>query len=320
MKKVFGLGACVLDTLINCDGYPVEDTKQKANGVFRTGGGPVGNALVVMSELGVKAEVIGNFADDGASEYLIDDFTEYGVGTKYVNRVKNTASFTSYILLNSTKSSRTCVFDRGTVPDDAELIDTAVLKDAELLHLDGNYLNCAIKCAEFCKENGIKVSLDAGGLYNGIEKLLPYVDLLIPSAEFALGITGQKDIFVAMEKLKAAYNPEVLVVTNGADGSYFYNNGKIEKVNSYPVKAVDTNGAGDTYHGAFIAAYLHGKGVKECCEFASAVSAYKCTQRGVRTFELNEEIIGDFLEKQGEAYGERICGRNLKIYQSRREK
>ena len=58
MKKVVGLGACVLDTLINCDRFPIEDTKQKAQGIFLSGGGPVGNALVVMSKLGIETEVL----------------------------------------------------------------------------------------------------------------------------------------------------------------------------------------------------------------------------------------------------------------------
>ena len=43
-----------MDTLINCDRYPAEDTKQKAESVFVSGGGPVGNALVVLSKLGVR--------------------------------------------------------------------------------------------------------------------------------------------------------------------------------------------------------------------------------------------------------------------------
>ena len=82
MKKVVGLGACVLDTLINCETYPKEDTKQKANGIFLSGGGPVGNALVVLSKLGVNAEVIGGFGGDNAGKYLIEDFEKYGVSTK----------------------------------------------------------------------------------------------------------------------------------------------------------------------------------------------------------------------------------------------
>ena len=53
MKKIVGLGACVYDTLINCDRFPTEDTKQKADSVFVTGGGPVCNALVIAGKLGI---------------------------------------------------------------------------------------------------------------------------------------------------------------------------------------------------------------------------------------------------------------------------
>ena len=63
MKKIVGLGACVYDTLINCAEYPIEDTKYKSNGVFVSGGSPVGNALVVVKKLGVNASVSGLFAN-----------------------------------------------------------------------------------------------------------------------------------------------------------------------------------------------------------------------------------------------------------------
>ena len=73
MKKIVGLGACVFDTLISCDTYPVQDTKQKAESVFISGGGPVGNALVVASKLGVETEVLGAFGGDNAAAYLLED-------------------------------------------------------------------------------------------------------------------------------------------------------------------------------------------------------------------------------------------------------
>ena len=88
MKKVVGVGACVFDTLINCDRFPTEDTKQKAESVFVSGGGPVGNALVVMAKLGVKTEVIGGFGSDSAGEYLLNDFKKKQVTAKKSNRLE----------------------------------------------------------------------------------------------------------------------------------------------------------------------------------------------------------------------------------------
>ncbi len=296
MKKVVGLGACVLDTLINCDKYPIEDTKQKAQSVFVSGGGPVGNALVVMSKLGVETEVIGAFASDNAGAYLLDDFNKYSVKTENTVVVKDTSSFVSYIVLSDEKQSRTCVFDRGTVPDNPNNVKLNAIDGATVLHLDGNYLESAIKSAEYAKAIGVKVSLDAGGLYSGIEKLLPLVDILIPSAEFAMGLTKQSDIPSAMQKLHELYSPEILVVTDGSNGGYYYENGVAIHYNSHKVNAVDTNGAGDTFHGAFVTAYCDGLSVKDSCAFASAVAAYKCTHKGARTYPLNKQIIKDFMK------------------------
>ncbi len=93
-----------------------------------------------------------------------------------------------------------------------------------------------------------------------------------------------------MEELDKLYRPAVLVVTDGSNGGYYYENGKAIHYDSVKVKAVDTNGAGDTFHGAFIAYYCLNKSVKECCEFASKVAAYKCTYKGARTYPLNMKI------------------------------
>ncbi len=290
MKKIVGFGACVYDTLIECEKFPVEDTKLKADNISVSGGGPVGNALVVASKLGVKTSVIGAFANDAAGSYLLEDFKKYGVDISGVKIIDGAKSFNSYILLSKSEGSRTCVFNRGTVLDDENNANLSVIDGADILHLDGNYLNGALKCAKYAKEKGVLVSLDAGGLYEGIENLLPFVDILIPSAEFALGFTGEKDIPSAMHTLFKRFQPEILVVTDGSNGGYYYENGQVLHYDSVQVQAVDTNGAGDTFHGAFVAAYCEGQSLKDCCVFASKVAGYKCSQIGARTYELSKEI------------------------------
>ena len=291
MKKVVGIGACVLDTLINCNRFPTEDTKQKAEGIFLCGGGPVGNALVVMSKLGVNTEVLGAFAADNAGSYLLDDFKKYGVETKNTKVIDGVSSFVSYIILSEEKQSRTCIFDRGGVPDNEQNVCFEAIDDAYVLHLDGNYLKSALAAARYAKQKGVKVSLDAGGLYEGIEELLPYVDILIPSAEFAMGFTKKDNIPDAMAELYKSFAPEVLVVTDGSNGGYYWQNGWAHHYDSIKVKAVDTNGAGDTFHGAFVAAYCEGQSLIDCCNFASKVAAYKCTNKGARTYQLSRELV-----------------------------
>ena len=292
---VAGLGACVYDTLIRCAAYPEEDKKVRADGVFRSGGGPVGNALVVMSKLGLPVKVLGAFAKDEAADFLLSDFQKYGVATDEVKRLDGTRSFTSYILLSERGKTRTCVFDQGTVPDEASSVRLSALQGIRVLHLDGNYLHAALRCAKYCRENGVKVSLDAGGLYPDIEKLLPFVDILIPSRDFACQFTGKEEIGEAMLALDRAYHPEVLAVTDGENGGYYLENGRAEKFNGIKVEAVDTNGAGDTFHGAFLVAYLAGKHVRECAAYAAAVAAYKCMHFGARDYELSQERIRTFL-------------------------
>jgi hypothetical protein len=160
MKRIVGLGACVLDTLITCDKYPKEDTKQKAEHIFLAGGGPVGNALVIAQKLGVQTEVLGGFGGDSAGQYLLDDFRKYGVGVENAVTLENASSFTSYIVLADDNATRTCVFDRGSVPDEPKNLKLSVIDDATVLHLDGNYLECAITAAKYAKEKGVTVAIE----------------------------------------------------------------------------------------------------------------------------------------------------------------
>jgi sugar/nucleoside kinase (ribokinase family) len=112
------------------------------------------------------------------------------------------------------------------------------------------------------------------------------VDILIPSAEFALGLTKKTTIEAAMYELNEKYTPEILVVTDGSNGGYYWENGTAVHYDSVKVKAVDTNGAGDTFHGAFVTAYCRGKNVTEACRFASNVAGFKCANKGLRNLDF----------------------------------
>lgn len=283
MNKIVGIGANVYDTLITTPFYPVEDTKLRASGVKECGGGPCGTGLIAAAKLGASAAYIGALAKDSGGEFLLADMKRFGMSTDFVDMVEGKSSFSSYIVLSEESASRTCVFNKENLPDfelDEKKADA--IRTAQVLMVDGNELENAVKGAKIARDSGCKVLYDAGGLYKNVEKLLPYADILIPSEEFALGHTGKTTAEDAAKCLFDKYSPEVVVITQGVKGGIIYDGKDIKSYPSFKVDAVDSNGAGDVFHGAFAFSVSMGYNYYKSCVFSSAVSALKCTKLGAR--------------------------------------
>lgn len=301
MTQVVGIGSALFDILMTADCFPKEDTKLQGRDTKVQCGGPCATALVAMCKLGVQSEYMGTLGDDMYGSFILGEFRKYGVACDRVRRVQNTQSFHSFVLLNLSNTSRTCIWSKGTVPaPEPSDIDLETLKNAKYLHLDGHQLDTAIYAAQKAHEYGVKVSHDAGGTYPGIERLLPYDDVLIPSEEFSLKITQSADALEAAKKLDAQYHPETLIITQGSRGGFIWQDGRELRYPVYPVQAVDSNGAGDTFHGAFVAARIRGMDVYDAACFASATSALKCTrfgaQQGIPHF---DEVLAFMKEHKG---------------------
>lgn len=298
--QVVGIGSTVYDTLIVVDHFPQEDTKMQGLETKVQGGGPCATALVAAQKLGVPAAYMGTVGDDPFGRFMLDDFEKWGVDTQSVRQVPGMVSFHAVVLLNQQTASRTCVWSRGTVPPPEKLeLDEDVLRHAKVLHLDGHMLDAAVYAAQKCREWGVKVSHDAGGVYPGIEKLLPYVDYLIPSEEFALKITGKATAEEAARCLYDTYHPELVVLTQGVRGGILLDEKGLRRYNSYQVEVKDSNGCGDTFHGAFVAGKIHGLSNDDACRYASAAAAIKCTRLGARYGMPSDSECRAFLAERG---------------------
>ena len=300
MAKIVGIGANVFDTLYNVPSYPTEDTKMRATASKSAGGGPVATGLVAAAKLGAKTAYIGVLSDDNGGKFLKEDFEKYGVATDLISVMSGYRSFASVLWLCADKATRTCVFDKGDLPA-LELNEKQkqAVKDAALLMVDGNELDAAVEAAKLARESGVKVLYDCGGLYPNVERLLAHTDIMIPSEEFSLGHTGCETVEEAAKKLFETYHPEVVVITQGKVGGILYDGNKVVNYPAFTVAAVDTNGAGDVFHGAFAAAVIMGYDYLKCCRFASAVSALKCTGIGARESAPDLETTKKFLKENG---------------------
>lgn len=295
MASVVGIGAALYDILMTVGEFPTEDTKLRAEETKFQCGGPCATGLVAMTKLGETAAYLGTVGDDMFGTSVKSELEKYHVDTSRV-RTEHGVNGHSVVIINTTTTSRTCVWNRGDAAEPGpEDVTEEVLRGAKYLHVDGNHLDCAIAAARKAREMGILVSMDAGGAYPNIENLLPLVDVLIPSEEFAKKVTGCATAQEAAAELERRYHPQILVVTQGSKGGFIWENGQEVRYPVFPVKAIDSNGAGDTFHGAFVAAQLKGMTVVESCRFASATSALKCTRFGAQQGIPGYEEVLEFL-------------------------
>ncbi len=300
MSKVVGIGACVLDTLITIPNFPPEDTKLRATSTKLVGGGPTATGVVAVSKLGIESEFIGVLSEDSSGSYLKGDFEKYGVKTENIDFLPDYRAFTSCIWLNAEKGTRTCVFDKGNLPAltlNEKKIEA--IKNAEVLMVDGNEIAAAIEAAKIAKANGTKVLYDCGGLYDGVADLLALTDIMIPSEEFAMGHTGEKDAASAAKKLYELYHPDYVVVTRGKEGGLLFDGNTVTEYPIYPADVVDSNGSGDVFHGAFASAVVRGFSPIKCCHFSSCVSALKCMGVGARESVPDFDTAIDYLRRNG---------------------
>ncbi len=300
MDKIVGIGANVFDTLYNIPTYPKEDTKMRATASKTAGGGPVATGLVAAQKLGEQTAYIGVLSDDNGGKFLKEDFEKYGVNTEFIEVKSGYRSFASVLWLCAETTSRTCVFDKGNLPplilNDAQ---KEAVKEAKILMVDGNEMDAAVEAAKIARANGTKVLYDCGGLYEGVERLLALTDIMIPSEEFSLAFTGCKTAKEAAKKLYEAYNPEVVVITQGKKGGLLFDGKELVYYPIYPAKVVDSNGSGDVFHGAFAAAFIKGYDYLKCCHFSSAVSGLKCTGVGARESVPDFETTKNYLKENG---------------------
>ena len=300
MSKIVGIGANVFDTLYNIPTYPTEDTKMRATASKTAGGGPVATGLVAAQKLGEETAYIGVLSDDNGGKFLKEDFEKYGVETNLIEIKSGYRSFASVLWLCADSATRTCVFDKGDLPplvlNDAQ---KQAICDAELLMVVGYEMDAAVEAAKIAKANGTKVLYDCGGLYEGVERLLAYTDIMIPSEEFSLGHTGCATAEEAAKKLYEMYSPEVVVITQGKRGGIIFDGKEVVSYPIYPAKVVDSNGSGDVFHGAFAAGVVKGYDYLKCCHFSSAVSGLKCTGVGARESVPSFDTTEKYLKENG---------------------
>ncbi len=279
--EVVGIGHCTVDTLGKVGRYPEADSKVELSEFSMQGGGPVATALVALAALGVEVTFIGKVSNDDFGIFIRQGLRDAGVDTSAMIIEEGLVSPYSFIAIENDSAKRTVFWTRGNVNGlQAGELDFSILDHAKVLHVDGIQMEAQVEAAKYAQAAGVHVVYDAGSPREGMDELIPLTNTLIASERFVAEMgTGA---LAESLKLLSAKGPDTVVITIGEDGSVGMEDGETYIVPPIPVKAVDTTGAGDVYHGAYIYGHLQGWKLRERMRFAGAAAGLKCRSIGGR--------------------------------------
>jgi sulfofructose kinase len=299
-----GFGVNAVDHLVVVPHYPEFDTKIRLVGHERGAGGQTASTMAGLSRLGLRTAYAGRFGSDDEGRFGFEALRAEGVDVARAEVVEGARNQIAYILVDARTGERTVIWDRDErLAYAAAEAPRGFAARGRVLHMDAHDPRACAVVAREARAAGTVVSLDIDNIYEGLEELLPHVDVLVSSKEFPQRLTGVDDERAALAETKARLRPDALVgMTVGERGAVVYHEGRFIETHAFPVPGGcrDTTGAGDAFHTGFIHGLLRGEEVEGCLALGCAVAALKCRALGARTALPSAPELENFLNGEGE--------------------
>ncbi len=281
LKTYYGLfaGMATLDLVYLAAGTPSNNEKIVASDSTVAAGGPAANAAVTFSYLGDRAMLLAAAGCHPIAQLIRADLETHGVAISDLDPTRCQPPPVSSIIVTQTSGERAVVSINATqsqIP--AEKIPSLPLQNVDIVLIDGHQMAAGQVMAREAKSNNIPVVIDGGSWKPGFEEILPFVDYAVCSANFyPPGCHRQADVFAYLRAAGIAQ----IAITNGEMPVQYLSGGDAGEVPVPEIKAVDTLGAGDVFHGAFCH-YILRENFAQALASAAKVASRSCEFFGTR--------------------------------------
>lgn len=280
------------------DRFPDAGTKVPASELLFTSGGQAGNAAVAVARLGGRVGFAGPLGakDDEFADRILASLMREKIDCSGAVRVPGAISSVSLILVDANGEKTIATRrDQGLGSVAPEHPERAVA-NVDAVLLDNRYPNFVTPICKAAQARGIPRVLDLDQAAPLDDPLLLACSHVISSAEALRGSTGTSDLRAALKKLGEHFKG-FLAYTDGPDGVYWLEKGEICHLDAFKVKAIDTLGAGDVFHGAFAFRLVENGDERDAMRFAAAAAAIKCTRFGGLMGAATRAEVDGFLKK-----------------------
>jgi sulfofructose kinase len=279
---VVGVGINATDTIIRLPHFPALDSKVEIISSEMMPGGQVASAMVACRRWGLRVRYVGKIGEDAAAQLQIDQMESEGVEAHWIV-APGCESQSAYILVDESSGERTVLWKR----DSSIALRPGDLKrewiwDARILLIDGHDTEASATAARWARQERLEVVGDFDNRYPGVEAVLEYTDFPITSKDFPERLTDEKDLLKSLPAILRHFKCRLIAATLGRLGVLAWDGTRFLLCPGFRVDAVDTTGAGDIFHGAFMYGLAHKQPVEGMLEFACAAAALNCLARGAR--------------------------------------
>lgn len=279
--KIACLGITVLDRVQLVDRLPTTGGKFVSKEYFEIGGGPAATASVAVAKLGHDVEFIGRVGGDSVATTMIEELNHYGVQTNHIITIEDSSSSFSSVLVDDEGERMIINHQDPKLSRDTAMLESVDFSQFDAILCDVRWPEGAKYALEQAKRHGIPSVLDADISPDPIADLVELADH-VAFSEVGLSNFVQTEEVEAGLRLAQERTEGKVYVTVGKDGCFWLENGSLEHVAAPVVDAIDTTGAGDTFHGALTVAVAEKMDSHVGVKFSNLVAAIKCTKLGGR--------------------------------------
>ncbi|MDH3493265.1 MAG: carbohydrate kinase family protein [Acidobacteriota bacterium] len=296
---VVGFGTNAVDYLITVPEFPEFDSKIELRDYSRSAGGEIATTMTGLQRLGLKTAYAGRFGDDEAGDFGLQSLVDEGVETRFAEQIPGARTQIAFIIIDERNGERTIIWKRDAALSYSEQeVSEELATSGAILHFTPHDAAACIRLAKIAREAETIVSIDVDRILERIEELLPLVDIMICSADFAKNFTGLRDPRSAILELHGKFGSKITGTTLGEKGSLICCGGEFVETPGFAVPGgcKDTTGAGDSFRTGLLYGLYSGWSVEESCRAANAVAALKCRAVGARTALPTEAELKHFLK------------------------
>ena len=312
--RIACIGNAAYDCVVSNDNFIEEGVRNSFYDVVFSAGGPASNAASVLARFGNEVDFYGRVGSDENGKYVLNQMQKEKINIKHLHLSDKVMTPFSFVIINRKKSTRTICSLRSKADYESPCIkNVRYEKGYDFILTDGKYAKESIKLID---KNPKAISIiDAGRANKDVIEVCKHVDFIICSEDFANAVTlmeindDYSNNATIYEKLKEKFpNAKGIAITVGKNGYICEEDSEIVNYSSYDsgLSAIDTNCAGDIFHGAFTHALANGYSYRESLSFANVTASLSTTKQGGRDSCPDLETVEDIIRQGGNKLVKRI--------------